>query len=195
MVPEVIVLALLVGMAAKGKVLRLADAKIRCIWLIFVVLAMSVGMRELVHRSILAYPSMICSAVKIAEFAILITLALLNLRIAGVKLMLLGFAANTAAIVANGGIMPVSPSGMALTAGKHLPELSAEFPFVRDMLIGPHTRLVSLCDIYPAYWPYALLPSVYSIGDFATSIGGFIAIVAIMCTPLPAELQLAAEKA
>ena len=192
MVPEVIILALLVGIIAKGKFGRLADVQIKYIWLLFVVLALAVGMRKLVHMGVLTYPSMICSVIKISEFVILIALALANLRMAGVKLMLVGFIANLAAIVANGGIMPVSPSGMALTAGTHLAEYMVKYPFVKDMLIGPNTRLVFLCDIYTAVWPYALISSIYSIGDFITSIGGFIAIIAIMRTPLPSELKKSA---
>lgn len=192
MVPEVIILALLVGIIAKGKFGRLADVQIKYIWLLFVVLALAVGMRKLVHMHILPFPSMICSGIKISEFVILIALALANLRMAGVKLMLVGFVANLAAIVANGGIMPVSSSGMELTAGNHLSEYMAQFPFLKDMLIGPNTRLVFLCDIYTACWPHVLISSVYSIGDFITSIGGFIAIIAIMRTPLHSELKKSA---
>lgn len=195
MVPEAIILALIVGLVSKGRLDRLADAKIKYIWLIFVVLGLSVGMRELVHRDILHYPSYICSVIKIMEFVLLITIAVANLRMSGIKLMLAGLVANLAAIVANGGIMPVSPSGMALTAGKNLPELSAKFPFVKGMLIGPSTRLVPLCDVYPACHPYVIWCSVYSLGDFLTTIGGFIAIVAIMRSALPSEPKPAVEVA
>ncbi len=193
MVPEAIVLALIVGLIFRGKLTRLADIKIRYIWLIFVALGLSLAARE--FRELVHQQTVVNQAAKIVQFLLLLFVGAANTRIAGVKLMMAGLVANLAAILANGGVMPVSEPGMTIIAGKNLPELLARYPFVKDMLVGPHTRLAALCDIYPAYHPYVLFQSVYSLGDFITTIGCFIAIVAIMRGPAASRQKLVANEA
>jgi len=118
-----------------------------------------------------------------------------NWRIPGAKLMLAGLLLNIAAAAANGGLMPVSHAGFIAVTGENADRYIALFPHVRGMLIGPHTKLVPLCDIVVFRHPYALVPSVYSLGDIISSIGGLVAIVTLMRAPLASKQEPALEEA
>lgn len=195
MVPELIIAALLVGLLLRGKIDRLADANIKGVWLIFVVLVVYVGMRKLAQYHLFGYLSMPRSMVKVGMFVVLSALAVANIRIAGAKLMLVGLVANLAAVASNGGMMPVSRRGIEIIAGKHFSELMATYPHVQNMVIGPDTKLAFLCDIFPFHWPYVVLTQLYSVGDLLTTIGCFIAIVVLMCKPGPSEAKPVLEEA
>lgn len=195
MIPEVIIAAVLLGWALKGKFGRLADVKIRYVWVVFVVLGVSWVVGQLSQHNVFAFLSTPYRVNKIASFVLLSGVAAMNIRIAGVKLMLAGLLGNLAAIAFNGGIMPVSRAGVEAISGKSLSEALVQYPFVQQMLIGPTTKLAFLCDKHIAHPPYALFTRAYSLGDIVTSAGCFIAIIAIMRSPLPAESKPIAEEA
>lgn len=90
--------------------------------------------------------------------------AVLNRRLPGLPLIALGGGANMAAIGANGGVMPASPSALA-SAGFTSPEAG----FVNSGAV-PDAHLAFLGDIWaiPASWP---LSNVFSIGDVLLVIG------------------------
>ncbi|OFX13590.1 MAG: hypothetical protein A2Z18_07320 [Armatimonadetes bacterium RBG_16_58_9] len=64
---------------------------------------------------------------------------------------------------------------------------------VRHAFIDAGTRFAFLCDTIAARRPFVFFQSVYSAGDLLLSLGGLIAIVAIMRTRLPTERHAPAE--
>lgn len=175
--------ALLVGWIAGGKFWRLGDARIRFGWLIFlpILLYLVSWLPPLLRTHWFA------GASNVVERLALITLGVANWRVPGVKLIVLGLLLNFAAIVANGGLMPVDPNAVAFVFGnEHLKEAMAS-PHVRSAIMDTSTELGFLCDIIAARRPFVAVPAVYSIGDLVMSTGIFIAIIGIMRTPLPSE--------
>lgn len=109
---------------------------------------------------------------------VLVALAL-NLRLAGIKILLFGFFLNFLAIVFNGGYMPVSISARA-TAGQ--PSLTPGQ--IANNVIGatPETPLALLGDIFSI--PKGLaFPNVFSIGDLFIAAGGAFLIYKAMTAP------------
>lgn len=94
----------------------------------------------------------------------------LNWRIPGMLLIALGVGSNLAAIVANGGRMPISPAG-ALYNGEIANFASGTTVSNNSLLAAPdQVRLWLLTDILPM--PKGLpLSGVYSIGDILLAAG------------------------
>lgn len=190
MIPELLVLAVVIGLLAKGDLGRLAEAKLRCSGLIVVVLGLWLVpfvMKAIFHNT---HQAPVYAIMHVGQFAVLLVLALANHRILGVKLAALGVVVNSVAVIANGGFMPASYEAVSRAIYKFDPAT----PMVHHGFINAGTRLAFLCDIIPAPRPYVLCPGVYSIGDVITTIGVMIAIIAIMRTPVPSKQTLAMEE-
>ncbi len=185
MIPELILIALLVGWVSGGKFWRLAEAKIRHVWLIFVPL----GLYLVSWTPPLVRSPMFLGIIAIVEKLALIAVALFNLRLRGVKLILLGMLLNIAALSVNGGMMPASESALASAFGPEYVKHARNAVHVRSAIMDTTTELGFLCDIIAARRPFVLVPAVYSVGDIVMSIGIFICIIAIMRTPIPSELN------
>jgi hypothetical protein len=116
-------------------------------------------------------------------FAILLVLsqtlflgfAVLNRNFPGMKILLIGTALNWFVIVANGGLMPISPE----TAGRLISEsvlaniqIGSRFGAKDILLLPQHTRLEWLSDRFlpPAWLPYQV---AFSLGDVFIAIGVF----------------------
>jgi hypothetical protein len=100
---------------------------------------------------------------------VLLVALYLNRSVHGVKLILVGFICNLIAIVANGGLMPVSYTG-TIYAGLigHVPELLQGDG--KHVVMSAETKLWFLGDFIPIARPYGMR-QVISIGDIAVSIG------------------------
>lgn len=94
--------------------------------------------------------------------------ALLNRRLPGVPLIVVGTVANLAAVAANGGSMPVSPAAFAPFSSQ--PDWS-EAHFTHQ-LAGPGVRLPWLIDFIPIPPPYPLA-QIISLGDIVICLGLF----------------------
>ena len=183
MAPELILFALLFGWIFGGKFGRLADAKIRNVWLIFVPLALYLvswvpALREL---------PWFCGTCAIVEKVALVLVAVSNLRLPGMKLALVGVILNLIATSANHGWMPASPEAYTAAFGAHSLEQARTAVHVRSAIMDASTELGFLCDIVAARRPFVLVPAVYSVGDLVMSTGIFVAIIGLMRTPLPSE--------
>ena len=187
MIPELILAALLLGRLARGKFGRLADVRIKYVWLIFIPLALYLAAYAVNYSRVISKSSWVFGLAHAVALAALLTLTLANRRIPGVKLMFGGLAANAVAIVANGGLMPTSARAAAAIWGKEIIEKTMAQTLVRHEFFDANTNLRFLCDIIAAKRPFVFVQSVYSIGDVLLSLGCFIAIIAVMRTPLASE--------
>lgn len=195
MIVELIITALLLGWVLKGKFGRLADANINHSWMIFAPLGLGVLSCALINTHIVPFSSPILAAIHILGLSTWIAFTATNIKIPGAKLILAGLVINLVAVAANGGTMPVSYDSVVIAYGKQgAKQWMAVFPYVKNMLINPATKLSLLCDIVPVPRPFSM-GCIYSIGDIITSFGGFIAIIALMRSPSRSERKAAQEMA
>jgi len=181
LIPEMIFTALIVGWILHGRFMRLADVRIKYVWMIFVPLGLYSAALAANHAHVFKPHSWVFGLAQAVGFLSMMVVAVANRSIPGVKVVFAGLALNAVAILANGGFMPAASDAVKSVYGS-IPagDTSAT---VRHAIIDAHTRLSFLCDVIAAKWPYALVRSVYSVGDVITSAGALIAIVAIMRNP------------
>lgn len=158
-----------IGLLSGGSPSRLGDLRIR--WVGLIVLGMAV--QVLLFSSPLggALGPAAPAAYLASELAVLAAVWR-NLAIPGLGLVLAGGCANLAAIVANGGYMPVSPEALA-ALGRLPRDGYSNSRLVDGVVLGPLTDLFAM----PAWLPVA---NVFSVGDVLIGIGVAIAVAAAM---------------
>lgn len=114
----------------------------------------------------------------VGSFVLLSTFAIVNIRVAGFALILVGVSLNFIVIAANGG-MPVSEqalvdSGQADTVGALTDEADS---YVKHHLAGDDDRLLFLGDVIALRPPIA---QAISVGDIFTYGGVAVVIVSAM---------------
>lgn len=158
LVVAVLVVALVVGTLARGRVVRLARLPLRGAWLVLLAVAAQVG--GAVAGGVLYPLALVASALLVAAFLVR------NRTLPGVPLVALGLLLNAAVVAANGA-MPVSVAAAA-RAGVATGPL-ADAADGRHELAGPGTRLRPLGDVVPVRLP--LRPEVVSPGDVLLAAG------------------------
>ncbi|MEO7334856.1 MAG: MFS transporter, partial [Gemmatimonadales bacterium] len=188
---SVIALALLVGALAGGGLPRLAELRLRWVWVLGIALALRVG-------AVLGWQNDLLGTLPVgAAFfaAYLLILAWLsgNWRVPGLQVAAVGIALNTAAVALNAGQMPIWSA--AFTAAGFAPDALAGDPF--HFLLSASTvadfvgRGGIFGDVIPI--PVPLIRDVVSVGDTLLAVGIFWAIVYSMTrseAPVRAGLTL-----
>jgi Family of unknown function (DUF5317) len=174
-----IVLALLCVLTVPlsgGHLARLADLRLRGLWLPVLALLVQVviteiarGGSETLHREL-----------HILSYVMLAGFLWANRRLPGLRIVALGAMLNTLAIVANRGVMPASATAERLS-GLHLPP-----GFDNSAHLG-HALLPFLGDIIP--WP-GPLPNVLSIGDLIIFAGTIVLLHRACRRDAPRLIQL-----
>jgi hypothetical protein len=157
-----LVFAVLLG----GRPSRLAHVSFRLAWTVPVALAIQIVIFSSLGSGL--EPRTI-EELHIASYVILLGFATANLRVRALVPVLLGLVANATAIIANHGLMPVSP-GAARTVGIS--------PGVHENVFVGHGRLGFLGDVFalPSEFPLA---NVFSVGDILIGIGMMIFVVLV----------------
>jgi hypothetical protein len=100
-----------------------------------------------------------------------------NRRLQGFWLLGIGLLLNLSVIVANGGLMPISPETMTIVHGTHVQEAleSRAFGSKDIMLPVDETKLEWLADRFtvPDQWP---IQFAFSLGDVFIAVGAFWAL-------------------
>lgn len=150
-----------------GRLSRLSEMRPRAPWLLVAGLGMQAG------AGLLPLPEIAGRGLHLASYALAAIFVALNLALPGLVLVSLGGASNLAVIVANGGVMPASPSALG-RAGVAL----ASSGFSNSEALA-HPRLPWLGDVFalPVSWPLA---NVFSIGDVLIAIGAFT-MIHVLC--------------
>ena len=166
-----LVLGLVIGVAAGGKLGHLANLKFRWPWFVLVVLVVreAVVLTPLNQLDGVQYVYAAALAALVAWTAIHIN------RLPGVWLVTLGAAMNLIVIVANGGRMPVAPAlATTLIRSGHLGQY---------MLMSSATNLNWLADWIGFPWP---VRGAYSPGDLVIALGiGIVVLLATVHRPEP----------
>jgi hypothetical protein len=148
-----------------GRLSRLGHLHLRHSWLIVSALAI----QTLVISVFPEIGAGTGNAIHLATYAMAGVFLVMNRQLPGMPLLAFGSAANLAAIVANGGVMPASAWATRVSG---LTSPGDEFANSRMV---EHPRLLFLGDVFaiPESWP---LSNVFSVGDVALVIGGAVLI-------------------
>jgi hypothetical protein len=148
-----------------GRLGRLGHLHLRHSWLIISAMAI----QTLVISVIPGIGPGPGNAIHLATYAMAAVFLVVNRLLPGMPLLAFGSAANLAAIVANGGVMPASAWATRMSG---LTSPGDEFANSR---VVEHPHLLFLGDVFaiPDSWPFS---NVFSIGDIAIVIGGAILI-------------------
>lgn len=159
MLASSLVLGVLAGLALRGDIRRLGAIRVRW-WPLLVV---AVALRVLGGGSgDLALPAYIVA------FTSVLAVAAANVALVGMPLIALGAAMNLLVVALNGG-MPVDAAALEVV-GARMPA---------DRLHIPLTG-ATLLPILADRIPMSIFANVYSLGDIALAVGGFLVPVATM---------------
>ena len=160
---------LVAGWAMGGRLERLGTLDLHWRWLALGGLAVQVALfwpgigDQLGGLAPIVY---VLSTLAVAVFV------LRNIALPGLPLVALGATCNLAAIVANGGYMPASPSALA-AIGKSLGDAYSNSRLVGEPALAPLTDIFYL----PRPIPFA---NVFSVGDVLIALGVAITVAASM---------------
>ncbi len=185
-----IVLGLVAGLAAGGRIDNLLAVRLRWTLLIFVALAIRLVTEAALVRDV-ALAEQLRMPLLGAAYGILIVALWMNRARPGIGLALVGTALNATAILVNGGAMPVWDQ--ALEAAGMAPEdilspihflLAAEPPLDFLLQLGP------LGDVIPVPLPF--VRNVLSVGDVLLAAGlAFFVFAALLRGPAPGGIAAA----
>ncbi len=175
-----VLIGLVIGLLTGGSMVGFSVVRFRHLWLMAVALIVQV---VIFTRPVGTWDFTLEYGPYIYIATILMTLAFmaLNLHIPALRLILIGALLNGAAIIANGGYMPLSNEAMRISGldERFERELDPETATVDVQLtnnkrVDDDTLLVFLGDFIPVpYGPTG--PTVISIGDILIALGGAVA--------------------
>jgi MFS family permease len=181
MFPSTIVLALVVGALAGGGLPRLADLRLRWLWVLGLALAVRFAATLLRLGDI--GPDLPLGAAFVASYGLIFVWLWGNWRVPGLQIAAVGIGLNTLAVVLNGGQMPIWTA--AFTAAGFTSDALAHHPFHFLLSAGSVAEFVRqggiFGDVLPI--PIPLIRDVVSIGDTLLAVGIFWAIVYSMTRP------------
>ena len=174
----ILALAVVVGLIASlirfrgGALGRIATISLRGAWLVLLALALQLpllrapaGARQQVA---------VQQALFLASHLPLLAFVALNWRSAAVRLVGLGVACNLAAVLANGGLMPITPETLVqINPGSSLAQfpIGAHYGLSKDVILPREgTALWLLSDILALPPPFPW-PAAFSVGDLIIAAG------------------------
>jgi hypothetical protein len=161
-----VALGVLFAVLLGGRPSRVVEIELRHQWSVFLALGVQLFMFS---SSADALPEGLHDPLHLASYGLLVIFAAANVRTLALLPLLLGMASNAAAILANGGRMPVSP-GAWQAAG-----------FEREgggnvLVGGEHLRFLGDIFALPQEFPFS---NVFSVGDVVLGFGTMAFIVAV----------------
>jgi hypothetical protein len=164
-----ILIGLLVGFVAGGRLSGLAAIQLRWSWIIVLGLFVQV---VLFSEPVRAWIGSLGPPIYVASTALVIAAVLANRAVPGMPILALGAANNLAAIVANGGYMPADPAALSALG-------AADPTAYSNSTVSADPALAPLTDIFvlPTWVPFA---NVFSVGDVLIGLGVIVVIVAAM---------------
>lgn len=174
----ILALAVVAGLAAaliryRGRALeRIAAISLRHAWLVLLALALQMPLLRAPAgpRQDVA----VQQALFLASHLLLLAFVVINRRSAAIAIAGVGVACNLVVILANGGLMPISPETLVqINPGSSLAQFPAgsHYGFSKDVVLSrPATALWPLSDILvlPPPFPW---PAAFSLGDLIIAVG------------------------
>ena len=160
---------LLLGLLLGGRLAGLGEIRFRWAWLAVLGFAFQV---LLFSEPVTERVGDLGPPLYVASTALVFVAVLRNLPIRGMPLIVLGAGCNLAAIVANGGYMPASPTAAA-EMGREVSEAYSNTAIMESPALWPLTDVIPLPDWLP-------FTNIVSIGDILIAVGIVVVIVAAM---------------
>jgi predicted MFS family arabinose efflux permease len=170
-----ILIALVAARALGAQLTRLASVRFRGTFLVFGSLATQLVIFTRLSELV---PARLLSSVHVFTYVLLISFLLVNVRYRALWICAAGLAANTTAIVANGGRMPISLSAWT-ASGRSARLITAHGFYNNNVLAGSHAHFSWLGDVF-VLPPGIPLATAFSIGDLLIVFGA-IAFVCRAC--------------
>lgn len=172
-----VLLSVLVGLLRRGRLSSLADFPFRQLPLVLIAFALQAGLGLAASRDVpLGFAG---PAVHVATYALLLQVIWANRDTRGFLTTGVGFALNLAAIVVNGGRMPVSEAALVQAGLFDLAAaLRAEASYTHTLITGT-TRLAWAADVFALPPPFPR-PTVFSLGDVVIVLGLFTIVQHLM---------------
>ncbi|HEX5578651.1 MAG TPA: MFS transporter [Candidatus Limnocylindria bacterium] len=187
---SVIALALVTGALAGGGIPRLADLRLKLIWVLLLALGLRVGAVFLFGTD--AGAGLPIGSMFIAAYLLLFVFLAANYKVPGLQVAAVGVGLNTLAVILNAGGMPIWANAFA--AAGFSPEALVGDPFHFLLATDTVAEFVSqggvFGDVVPI--PIPVIRDVISIGDILLAMGIFWAIVYSMTRPEAPERSLSA---
>lgn len=171
----VLVIAVLASWVRGGRLHRVAHAEIRAGWVLFVGVAIQLGVDVAAGRGLLPDAGIAGWSLLLSSQVLVVAFLLANRRLPGVWLVAAGLALNALVIAANRA-MPVDPAAIAAIGLE-----GAAVPPGKHTLLTADTRLPWLADVIPVSW----LRSIISVGDLVLAVGLIPMTHALMTSPRP----------
>lgn len=165
----ILLLALLLVPLTGGRLWRLADLHLEAMWAI----AAALGLQVLIISVIPDRFEGIHVPVHILSYGFAAIFVWANRKVPGMVIVALGALCNLIAILANGGVMPASPSALR-AAG-----LSTSSEGFANSTAVANPKLQFLGDVFaiPDSWP--IIDNVFSVGDVLIAIGLVILVLGV----------------
>lgn len=164
-----LVAGLILGLLAGGRLSGLLDLRLR--WSALMVAGLLVQI-VLFSDVVAERVGALGPPIYVGSTAAVLVAVVRNLSIPGLPIVVAGAASNLAAILANGGFMPASPSALA-SLGISPGAIYSNSAVVPDPALWPLTDIFAL----PRWVPFA---NVFSVGDVLIGIGVAVTIVVAM---------------
>lgn len=170
-----ILIALVAARVLGAQLSRLASLQFRGTYLVFASLATQLVIFTRLGEHV---PDRLQSGIHVFTYVLLLAFLLLNVRYRALWVCALGLAANTTAIFANGGRMPISLSAWT-ESGRHASSITAHGYYNNNILTGSHAMFSWLGDVF-VLPPGIPLATAFSVGDLLIVFGA-IAFVCRAC--------------
>jgi hypothetical protein len=168
-----VVIGVVLGLLLGGRLGRLAELRLEWVW---AALAAMMVQALLFTPTIWAALGELVPPIYVASTGVVLVVVLRNLRRArALALVALGTASNLAAIVANGGFMPVTAEALGIAA-------PTETLYGGNSMLTADPQLAPLVDRFmlPDWLPLA---TAFSVGDVLISAGIVLVLVGTMRRP------------
>ena len=162
-------IGVVVALPFGGRARSLATMRLRWLWLAYVALAFQIAAFP---GSSLPWhtPDGVAVGLWIASDLVLVAVVVRNIDLPGVALVAVGLLSNLLAVIANGGHMPALPRALAAAGLHYTVSMNSEamahpaLPWLVDRWAAPH---------------WIPLANIFSVGDLAIAVGGFVVALAV----------------
>ncbi len=177
-----IILGLVLGLWAGGRLLNLASIQLRWVWLLFAAVVVRFGTEALLNAGVEVVDTLRVPLLG-AGFVMLLVGLWVNRGYPGLSLAFIGILLNAIVILLNGGHMPIWEPSLEAAGFTAADVNSAIHVVVDDDLSAAFlTRALVLGDIFPI--PIPFIRNVASLGDLFLSLGlGFFLFASVVRVP------------
>ena len=166
---EGVLVALLIGLLAGGRMRNIDYIDLRAPWLLIAAFPIQAAVVKIpADRAPWLAP--VAPLLVVVSYLVLLYALARNWHLWGFRIALLGIALNFLVVVTNGGLMPTSVAAVRAVQAGELADQLESGRYGKNAVLTADTRLPFLADVLPLAWPYPR-PCVISVGDIFITLG------------------------